>query len=58
MPSMVQPSYSPVSGYPPSMMPQPISPGMYSMIPPHNYSQSPPADYIDLLKKMFDFFSK
>ena len=59
MPSMVQPSFAPVSGYSPSMMPQPINPATYPMVPPHSYFQGPPpVDYIDLLKKMFDFFSK
>lgn len=56
---MVQPSFAPVSGYSPSMMPQPINPATYPMVPPHSYFQGPPpVDYIDLLKKMFDFFSK
>lgn len=28
---------------------------MYGMIPPSYYQGNPPAEYMDLLKKMFDF---
>jgi hypothetical protein len=59
MPSMVQPSFLPASGYTPNMMAQPMNPGVYTMLPPPAYFQGPPpADYIDLFKKMFEFFSK
>lgn len=56
MPSMVQQPYVASTGYPQN---QPIMPGMYTMMPPPSYFQgAPPAEYMELLKKMFDFCFK
>ena len=59
MPSMVQQqSYMPVPGYPPNSLPHMV-PGMYSMMPSPSYIQgAPPVEYVELLKKMFEFWSK
>jgi hypothetical protein len=54
-----QQSYVPIPGYPPSAVAPPMMPGMYSMMPPPSYFQgAPPAEYMELLKKMFDFCFK